>query len=280
MKKFITTLAAALVIGSAASAATFVEVFRIDGERYMIKVPATNVLQQVVDTHAIPTAGGTYSTLVADTHAIPTAGGTYDVGSSSTIANYNWEALPDSEHLTIDADPFAEEIVGGLGPQLPYDPMRGVDYGFVQALKQLAEETVADYNWDAMPISERITSVTVANYNWEALPASERVPSSAMVVYNWDAIPANERFVADADLFAEEIVGGLGPQLPYDPMRGVDYGFVQALNKLNADPFAEQIVGGLGPQPFNAVTYSEVFVDGQIHIIPATDVETFSVAGN
>ena len=119
MKKFITALAATLVIGSAASAATFVEVFRIDGERYMIKVPATNVLQQVVDTHAIPTAGGTY-----------------DVGSSSTVANYNWEALPDSEHLTIDADPFAEEIVGGLGPQLPYDPMRGVDYGFVQALLQ------------------------------------------------------------------------------------------------------------------------------------------------
>jgi len=223
MKKFITTLAAALVIGSAASAATFVEVFRIDGERYMIKVPATNVLQQVVDTHAIPTAGGTYSTLVADTHAIPTAGGTYDVGSSTTVANadthaiptaggtydvgssttvanYNWEALPDSEHLTIDADPFAEEIVGGLGPQLPYDPMRGVDYGFVQALKQLAEETVADYNWDAMPTSERITSVTVANYNWEALPASERVPSSAMVVYNFDALPAAER--TDVETFS------------------------------------------------------------------------------
>jgi len=271
MKKFITTLAAALVIGSAASAATFVEVFRIDGERYMIKVPATNVLQQVVDTHAIPTAGGTYSTLVADTHAIPTAGGTYDVGSSTTVANadthaiptaggtydvgssttvanYNWEALPDSEHLTIDADPFAEEIVGGLGPQLPYDPMRGVDYGFVQALKQLAEETVADYNWDAMPTSERITSVTVANYNWEALPASERVPTSANVVYNWDAIPANEHFVADADLFTEEIVGGLGPQLPYDPMRGVDYGFVQALLQQNVDPFSEEVVGGLGPQ--------------------------------
>ena len=123
-------------------------------------IPAANVLQQVVDTHAIPTAGGTY-----------------DVGSSSTVANYNWEALPDSEHLKIDADPFAKEILGGLGPQLPYDPMRGVDYGFVQALKQLAEETVADYNWDAMPTSER--------------------------------------FVADADLFAEEIVGGLGPQINF-----------------------------------------------------------------
>ena len=82
-------------------------------------IPAANVLQQVVDTHAIPTAGGTY-----------------DVGSSSTVANYNWEALPDSEHLKIDADPFAKEIVGGLGPQLPYDPMRGVDYGSVQALLQ------------------------------------------------------------------------------------------------------------------------------------------------
>ena len=198
MKKFITVLAATLVIGSAASAATFVEVFRIDGERYMI--PATKVLQQVVDTHAIPTAGGTYSTLVADTHAIPTAGGTYDVGSSTTVADYNWEALPDSEDLTIDADPFAEEIVGGLGPQLPYDPMRGVDYGFVQALKQLAEETVADYNWDAMPTSERITSVTVANYNWEALPASERIPSSAMVVYNFDALPAAER--TDVETFS------------------------------------------------------------------------------
>jgi len=254
MKKFITTLAAALVIGSAASAATFVEVFRIDQERYMIKVPATDVLQQVVDTHAIPTAGGTYdvesSTIVAsvDTHAIPTAGGTYDVESSTIVANYNWEALPDSEYLIVDADPFAEEIVGGLGPQLPYDPMRGVDYGFVQALKQLAEETVADYNWDAMPTSERITSVTVANYNWEALPASERVPTSANVVYNWDAIPANEHFVADADLFTEEIVGGLGPQLPYDPMRGVDYGFVQALLQQNVDPFSEEVVGGLGPQ--------------------------------
>ena len=31
-------------------------------------------------------------------------------------------------------------------------------------------------------------------------------------------------------------------------MQGVDYGFVQALNKLNADPYGEQIVGGIGPQ--------------------------------
>ena len=140
--------------------------------------------------------------------------------------------------------------------------------------------TVADYNWDAIPTSERITPVTVASYNWEALPESERVPTSAVVVYNFDALPAAERFVADADLFSVHIVGGLGPQLPYDPMRGVDYGFVQALKQLNADPFAEQIVGGLGPQPFNAVTYSEVFVGGQLHIIPATDAETFILAGN
>ena len=140
--------------------------------------------------------------------------------------------------------------------------------------------TVADYNWNAMPTSERITPFTIASYNWEALPASERVPTSAVVVYNFNALPAAERFVADAELFSEHVVGGLGPQLPYDPMRGVDYGFVQALNKLNADPFAEQIVGGLGPQPFNAVTYGEVFAGGQLHIIPATDVEIFSVAGN
>ena len=140
--------------------------------------------------------------------------------------------------------------------------------------------TVADYNWDAIPTSERITPVTVASYNWEALPALERVPTSAVVVYNFDALPAAERFVADADLFSEHVVGGLGPQLPYDPMRGVDYGFVQALKQLNADPFAEKIVGGLGPQPFNAITYSEVFADGQLHIIPATDVKTFIVAGN
>ena len=188
MKKFITALAATLAIGSAASAATFVEVFRIDQECYMIKVPATDVLQQVVDTHAIPTAGGAY-----------------DVESSTTAANYNWEALPDSEYLTIDADPFAEEIVGGLGPQLPYDPMRGVDYGFVQALKQLnagpfAQEIVADYNWEAIPTSERSASVTVATYNWEALPAAERVPTSAMVVYNFDVLPAAER--TDVETFS------------------------------------------------------------------------------
>ena len=63
-------------------------------------------------------------------------------------------------------------------------------------------------------------------------------------------------------------------------MQGVDYGFVQALLQQNADPFAEQIVGGLRPQPFSAVTCSEVFADGQLCIIPSTDVETFSVSVN
>jgi len=118
----------------------------------------------------------------------------------------------------------------------------------------------------------------------EILPAMNKAVASMPVtfsdvygdiVYHEEAVP-----VADADPFSEHVVGGLGPQLPYDPMRGVDYGFVQALLQQNADPFAEQIVGGLGPQPFNAITYSEVFVGGQLHIIPATDVETFSVAGN
>ena len=89
--------------------------------------------------------------------------------------------------------------------------------------------TVADYNWDAIPTSEHITPVTVANYNWEALPESEH-------------------FTIDADPYSEQIVGGLGPQLPYDPMRSVDYGFVQALLQQNADPFAERIVGGIGPK--------------------------------
>jgi hypothetical protein len=56
------------------------------------------------------------------------------------------------------------------------------------------------------------------------------------------------RVVADADPYSEHIVGGIGQQLPYDPMRGVDYGFVQALKKLNADPYSEHIVGGIGPQ--------------------------------
>ena len=160
MKKFITTLAATLVIGSAASAAT----------------PTFNVYHEEV----LPA-------LVA-------------ANTPPTFNVVREEILPAMNRAVADVDPFAEQIVGGIGPQLPYDPMRGVDYGFVQALKQLAAENVADYNWDAMPTSERITSVTVANYNWEALPASERVPSSAMVVYNFDALPAAER--TDVETFS------------------------------------------------------------------------------
>jgi len=114
-------------------------------------------------------------------------------------------------------------------------------------------ETVADYNWDAIPTSERITPVTVANYNW-------------------DAIPASEHFTIYADPFAEEIVGGLGPQLPYDPMRGVDYGFVQALLQQNTDPFAEQIVGGLGPQS-DLDPMMTVMTDW---VQPAPNVDSFS----
>ena len=44
-------------------------------------------------------------------------------------------------------------------------------------------------------------------------------------------------------------------------MRGVDYGFVQALLQQNADPFAEQIVGGLGPQG-NIDPFAEEIVGG------------------
>ena len=114
-------------------------------------------------------------------------------------------------------------------------------------------EAVADYNWDAIPTSERITPVSVANYNW-------------------DAIPASEHFTIDADPFAEEIVGGLGPQLPYDPMRGVDYGFVQALLQQNADPFAERIVGGLGPQS-DLDSMMTLMTDW---VQPASNVDPFS----
>ena len=113
--------------------------------------------------------------------------------------------------------------------------------------------TVADYNWDAIPTSEHITPVTVANYNWEALPESEH-------------------FTIDADPYSEQIVGGLGPQLPYDPMRGVDYGFVQALLQQNADPFAERIVGGLGPQS-DLDSMMTLMTDW---VQPASNVDPFS----
>ena len=47
-------------------------------------------------------------------------------------------------------------------------------------------ETVADYNWDAIPTSERITPVTVANYNWDAIPASEHF------CLLWDALLSHQ----------------------------------------------------------------------------------------
>jgi hypothetical protein len=223
MKKFITALAttfATVVIGSAVSAAT----------------PTFSVYHEEV----LPA--------LAEANTPPT----FNVVRE--------EILPAMNRAVADVDPFAEQIVGGIGPQLPYDPMRGVDYGFVQALLQQ----------NADPFAEQIVGGLGPQIN---IPAT-------FSVYHEEVLPAMNRVVADADPFAEVIVGGLGPQLPHDPMRGVDYGFVQVLLQQNADPFAEHIVGGLGPQPFNAVTYSEVFVDGQIHIIPATDLETFSVAGN
>jgi hypothetical protein len=145
-----------------------------------------------------------------------------------------------------------------------------------------ATPTFNVYDEEVLPaLAEANTPATFSVYHEEVLPAlvAANTPPTFNVVRE-EILPAMKRAVADADPFAEQIVGGIGPQLPYDPMRGVDYGFVQALLQQNADPFAEQIVGGIGPQPFNAVTYSEVFVGGQIHIIPATDLETFSVAGN
>ena len=83
-------------------------------------------------------------------------------------------------------------------------------------------------------------------YHEEVVPMS--APATFAEVYGNLVYVEEVAPVADADPFAEQIVGGLGPQLPYDPMRGVDYGFVQALLQQNADPFAEEIVGGLGPQ--------------------------------
>ena len=240
MKKFITTLAATLVIGSAASAAT----------------PTFNVYhEEVLPALAEANTPATFS--VYNEEVLPA------LVAANTPPTFNVvreEILPAKKRAVADANPFAEQIVGGIGPQLPYDPMRGVDYGFVQALLQQ----------NADPFAEQIVGGLGPQIN---IPAT-------FSVYHEEVLPAMNRVVADADPFAEVIVGGLGPQLPHDPMRGVDYGFVQVLLQQNADPFAEHIVGGLGPQPFNAVTYSEVFVDGQIHIIPATDVETFSLAGN
>ena len=204
MKKFITTLAATLVIGSAASAAT--PTFNVNHEEVLPALAEANT----------PATFSVYNEEVLPALVAANTPPTFNVVRE--------EILPAMNRAVADVDPFAEQIVGGLGPQI-------------------------------------------------------NIPAT-FSVYHEEVLPAMNRVVADADPFAEVIVGGLGPQLPHDPMRVVDYGFVQVLLQQNADPFAEHIVGGLGPQPFNAVTYSEVFVDGQIHIIPATDVETFSVAGN
>ena len=184
MKKFITALAATfatVVIGSAASAAT--PTFNVYHEEVLPALVAANTPSTFSAYHEeiLPAMAATVANYNWD--AMPTS----ERITSVTVANYNWEALPDSEHLTIDADPFAEEIVGKLGPQLPYDPMRGVDYGFVQALLQ-----------------------------------------------------------QNTDPFAEQIVGGLGPQSDLDPMMTVMTDWVQPAP--NVDSFSEEVVGGLGPQ--------------------------------
>ena len=158
-----------------------------------------------------------------------------------------------------------------------------------------ATPTFNVYHEEVLPaLVEANAPATFSVYHEEVLPAlvaantpptfnvvrEEILPAMAATVadYNWDAIPTSEHFVADADPFAEQIVGGLGPQSDLDPMMTVMTDWVQPAS--NVDSVSEQIVGGLGPQPFNAITYSEVFVGGQLHIVPATDVETFSVAGN
>ena len=76
---------------------------------------------------------------------------------------------------------------------------------------------------------------TFSVYHEEVLPAlAEANTPPTFNVVREEILPAMNRAVADVDPFAEQIVGGIGPQLPYDPMRGVDYGFVQALKQLNA----------------------------------------------
>ena len=110
-------------------------------------------------------------------------------------------------------------------------------------------------------------------YHEEVLPAlvAANTPPTFNVVRE-EILPAMNRVVDDANPFAEQIVGGIGPQLPYDPMRGVDYGFVQALNKLNADPYGEQIVGGIGPQS-DLDSMMTLMTDW---VQPAPDVDPFS----
>jgi len=212
MKKFITTLAAALVIGSAASAAT----------------PTFNVVRE--------------------------------------------EILPAMNRAVADADPFAEQIVGGIGPQLPYDPMRSVDYGFVQALKQLNADPFAEQIVGGLGPNTNIPA-TFSVYHEEVL--SELVAANTPPTFNVvreEILPVMNRVVADADPYSEQIVGGIGPQSDLDPMRGVDYGFVQALLQQNADPFAEQIVGGIGPQS-DLDPMLTVMTDW---VQPASNVDPFS----
>ena len=101
------------------------------------------------------------------------------------------------------------------------------------------------YHEEVVPMS---APATFAEVYGDIAYHEERFPITFGEVYGNLVYVEEVAPVADADPFAEQIVGGLGPQLPYDPMRGVDYGFVQALLQQNADPFAEQIVGGLGTQ--------------------------------
>ena len=186
MKKFITTLAATLVIGSAASAAT--PTFNVNHEEVLPALVAAN--------------------------------------TPPTFNVVREEILPAKKRVVADANPFAEQIVGGIGPQLPYDPMRGVDYGFVQALLQQ----------NADPFAEQIVGGLGPQIN---IPAT-------FSVYHEEVLPAMNRVVADADPYSEHIVGGIGPQSDLDPMMTVMTDWIQPAP--NVDPFSEEVVGGLGPQ--------------------------------
>ena len=67
-------------------------------------------------------------------------------------------------------------------------------------------------------LAEANTPATFSVYNEEVLPAlvAANTPPTFNVVRE-EILPAMKRAVADADPFAEQIVGGIGPQLPYDP---------------------------------------------------------------
>ena len=103
-------------------------------------------------------------------------------------------------------------------------------------------------------------------------------------VYHEEVLPAlaEANTPATFSVYHEEVLPALVAANTPPTFNVVREEILPAMHRVvaNADPYSEQIVGGIGPQPFNAVTYSEVFVGGQIHIIPATDLETFSVAGN